>query len=76
MDGRGQPDIHRASFRIFECEQFDRFAAWAAGLDPDETAFMFFASAVPILHTTAGLVNTDEALADSAGRLVDDLRDI
>ena len=75
LDGRGQRDISRASFRILGREQFDRFAAWAEGLDGEETAFLFVVSAVPVLHTRAGLVNADEQwLIDQAG-LGDDLRD-
>ena len=75
LDGRGQRDIGRESFRILGREQFDRFAAWAEGLDAEETAFLFVVSAVPVLHTRAGLVNADERwLIDQAG-LGDDLRD-
>ncbi|MDE0627128.1 MAG: alkaline phosphatase D family protein [Bryobacterales bacterium] len=47
----------------------------AEGLDAEETAFLFVVSAVPVLHTRAGLVNADERwLIDQAG-LGDDLRD-
>ena len=75
LDGRGQRDIGRESFRILGQEQFDRFAEWAAGLDPEETPFAFVVSAVPVLHTRAGLVNADEQwLIDRLG-LGDDLRD-
>ena len=75
LDGRGQRDIGRASFRILGREQFDRFARWAEALDAEETAFLFVVSAVPVLHTRAGLVNADERwLIDQAG-LGDDLRD-
>ena len=75
LDGRGQRDIGRESFRILGREQFDRFAAWIEGLDPEETAFLFVVSAVPVLHTRAGLVNADERwVIDQAG-LGDDLRD-
>ena len=75
LDGRGRRDIGRASFRILGREQFDRFAAWAEGLDAEETAFLFVVSAVPVLHTRAGLVNADERwVIDQAG-LGDDLRD-
>ena len=75
LDGRGQRDIGRESFRILGRPQFDRFAEWAAGLDPEETRFLFVVSAVPVLHTRAGLVNADEQwLIDQAG-LGDDLRD-
>ena len=75
LDGRGQRDISRESFRILGRDQFDRFADWTQGLDPEETAFLFVVSAVPVLHTRAGLVNADERwLIDQAG-LGDDLRD-
>ena len=75
LDGRGQRDIHRESFRILGREQFDRFAGWAAELDPDETAFLFVVSAVPVLHTRAGLVNADERWLIQQAGLADDLRD-
>ena len=75
LDGRGQRDINRERFRILGRRQFDRLADWAAGLDPEETAFLFVVSAVPVLHTRAGLVNADEQwLIEQAG-LGDDLRD-
>ena len=71
LDGRGQRDISRGSYRILGREQFDRFAAWAGALDPAETPFMFVVSAVPVLHTRASVVAADEYL----GGLGDDLRD-
>ena len=75
LDGRGQRDVNRESFRILGREQFDRFDGWAGGLDPGETAFLFVVSAVPVLHTRAGLVSADERwLMEHAG-LDDDLRD-
>ena len=75
LDGRGQRDVNRESFRILGREQFDRFEGWVTELDPEETAFLFVVSAVPILHTRAGLVNADERwLMEHAG-LDDDLRD-
>lgn len=75
LDGRGRRDIGRESFRILGRAQFERFAEWASGLDPAETPFLFVVSAVPVLHTRAGLVNADEQwLIDQAG-LGDDLRD-
>ena len=75
LDGRGQRDIQRDSFRILGREQFDRFAAWAAGLDPEDTGFLFVVSAVPVLHTRAGLVNADERWLIQQVGLGDDLRD-
>ena len=75
LDGRGQRDVNRESFRILGREQFDRFDGWAGRLDPGETAFLFVVSAVPILHTRAGLVSADDRwLIEQAG-LDDDLRD-
>ena len=75
LDGRGQRDVNRESFRILGREQFDRFENWVAELDPEEGAFLFVVSAVPVLHTRAGLVNADESwLIENAG-LDDDLRD-
>ena len=75
LDGRAQRAISRDSFRILGREQFDRLAAWAEALDPEETAFLFVVSAVPVVHTRAGLVNADECwVIDQAG-LGDDLRD-
>ena len=75
LDGRGQRDISRESYRILGQTQFERFRAWAEGLDAEATPFMFVVSAVPVLHTRAGLVNADEQwLMDRAG-LGDDLRD-
>ena len=75
LDGRGQRDIGRESFRILGRAQFDRFADWAAGLDSEETPFLFVVSAVPVLHTRAGLVNADEQWLISQAGLGDDLRD-
>ena len=71
LDGRGHRDIGRDGYRILGRDQFERFAAWADGLDPDETPFVFVVSAVPVLHTRAALVGADEQL----GSLGDDLRD-
>ncbi len=71
LDGRGQRDITRTSYRILGREQFERFAAWAAALDPARTPFAFVVSAVPVLHTRASVVGLDEHL----GGLGDDLRD-
>ena len=71
LDGRGQRDIERESYRILGREQFERFADWAGSLDPEETPFAFVVSAVPVLHTRAALVQADEYL----GGLGDDLRD-
>ena len=71
LDGRGQRDIERESYRILGREQFERFADWATSLDSAETPFAFVVSAVPVLHTRAALVQADEHL----GGLGDDLRD-
>lgn len=71
LDGRGHRDIGRDGYRILGRDQFERFAAWADGLDPDETPFVVVVSAVPVLHTRAALVGADEQL----GSLGDDLRD-
>ncbi len=71
LDGRGHRDIGRDEYRILGREQFERFAAWAERVNPDETTLMFVVSAVPVLHTRAALVGADERL----GSLGDDLRD-
>lgn len=71
LDGRGQRDIGRESYRILGRGQFERFADWVNGLTPEETPFMFVVSAVPVLHTRATLVQADDLL----GSLGDDLRD-
>ena len=71
LDGRGRRDIGRESYRILGLEQFERFAEWAGGLTPEDTPFLFVVSAVPVLHTRAALVQSDERL----GGLGDDLRD-
>ena len=75
LDGRGQRDIDRDSFRILGRQQFERFAAWAAALNPEDTGFLFVVSAVPLLHTRAGLVNADERWVIQQAGLGDDLRD-
>ncbi|MCZ0954779.1 MAG: alkaline phosphatase D family protein, partial [Rhodospirillaceae bacterium] len=62
LDGRGQRDIERDSYRILGREQFDRFAEWAGALRPEETPFAFVVSAVPVLHTGTSLVHADEPL--------------
>ena len=71
LDGRGQRDIGRDSYRILGREQFERFAAWAKALTVEETPFAFVVSAVPVVHTRAAIVQADEHL----GSLGDDLRD-
>ena len=71
LDGRGQRDIAREDFRILGREQFGRLKEWADALTQDQTNFLFVVSAVPVLHTRAGLVKFDEL----AGGLGDDLRD-
>ena len=71
LDGRGQRDIARDSYRILGREQFDRFAGWVAALAPEETPFLFVVSAVPVLHTRSVVVSADEFV----GGLGDDLRD-
>ena len=63
LDGRGQRDIGTGSFHILGREQFERFATWTAALDPEKTAFLFVVSAVPVLHTRAGLENADRSYA-------------
>ncbi len=73
LDGRGQRDIERESYRILGRGQFERFKAWAGALTPEDTPFAFVVSAVPVLHTRAALVQADESL-DRLG-LGDDLRD-
>jgi len=71
LDGRGQRDLSREDFRILGREQFERFAAWLRVQNPTETPVVFVVSAVPVLHTRAALVASDELL----GGLGDDLRD-
>lgn len=71
LDGRGYRNVERDSYRILGREQFERFAAWAAGLDPAEAPFAFVVSAVPVLHTRTAVVRLDDHL----GGLGDDLRD-
>ncbi len=73
LDGRGYRDIERKSYRILGREQFDRFAASVNALTPGETPFLFVVSAVPVLHTRAGLVQAADKLTSLA--LDDDLRD-
>ena len=75
LDGRGHRNVERESYRILGREQFDRFAAWAAGLDPEETPFLFVVSAVPVLHARAALVGADQTVVMRAAGLGDDLRD-
>lgn len=75
LDGRGHRDVERSSFRILGRPQYERFAAWAASLDPEETPFAFVASAVPVVHTRAALVNADGLAPIRAAGLDDDLRD-
>ena len=73
LDGRGQRDVERDSYRILGREQFSRFAAWVESLNRDETPFLFVVSAVPVLHTRAAVKQAEKLLA-LAG-LDDDLRD-
>ena len=75
LDGRGQRNIEREGYRILGREQFDRFAAWARALDPEETPFLFVVSAVPVLHARSALVGSDERLPLREAGLGDDLRD-
>lgn len=71
LDGRGQRDIARKSYRILGRAQFQRFSGWAKRLTPAETPFLFVVSAVPILHTQTAVVQADKM----TGSLGDDLRD-
>lgn len=71
LDGRGHRDLSRSEYRILGRNQFDRFTAWLNTQSPTETPFLFVVSAVPVLHTRAALVASDELL----GSLGDDLRD-
>lgn len=71
LDGRGQRDIARESYRILGQAQFERFASWLRQQQPDDTPFVFVVSAVPLVHTRAAIVASDELL----GSLGDDLRD-
>ena len=73
LDGRGQRDITRGDFRILGREQFDRFADWVRALEPEDTPFLFVVSAVPVMHTSARLVERDALLERM--HLGDDLRD-
>ena len=75
LDGRGHRNVERGSYRILGREQFNRFADSAAGLDPEETPFLFVVSAVPVLHARAALVGADRTAVMRAAGLGDDLRD-
>ncbi|MYE13715.1 MAG: alkaline phosphatase family protein [Gammaproteobacteria bacterium] len=75
LDGRGQRNIERDSYRILGREQFDRFAGWVADLDPDDTPFVFVVSAVPVLHARSALVGADQRMLLREVGLGDDLRD-
>ncbi|MDE3260145.1 MAG: alkaline phosphatase D family protein [Gemmatimonadota bacterium] len=75
LDGRGQRNIERQSHRTLGADQFRRFEAWADGLDPAETPFMFVVSAVPVLHAKSALVAADLSFPFRQAGLGDDLRD-
>ncbi len=75
LDGRGHRNIERESYRTLGEAQFRRFEAWAEGLDPEETPFMFVVSAVPVLHAKAALVSSDLRFPLRQAGLGDDLRD-
>ncbi len=74
QDGRGHRDINRRSPRILGLQQWQRFEAWLAALDPSETPFVFVTSAVPLLHLKSSLVNATGVFPDIAD-MEDDLRD-
>ena len=74
LDGRGQRDIERPSFRVLGKDQFKRLASWAHELTPEESKFAFIVSAIPLLHfrapltkqeRLAGIVDLDDDLRDS-----------
>lgn len=75
LDGRGRRDVNREGFRVLGRAQFQRFKNWIEKLDPEKTKFLFVVSAVPVLHTRAGLVNADENWLTEHAGLDDDLRD-
>ena len=75
LDGRGNRNIERDTNRILGSPQLERLEEWAAGLDPDETPFVFVTSAVPLLHARAALVGADSRRIVEALDLGDDLRD-
>lgn len=77
LDGRGQRDVSRDSYRILGREQFDRFAGWVAALKPEETPFLRLGAAddgltdggsvrLPAIHSG----NARVRLASRAGLLV------
>lgn len=75
LDGRGQRDFNRRSYKILGKEQFERFSDWLDELDPVETPFVFVASAVPMIHLSHLVVDSGEGvIADMLG-VTDDLRD-
>lgn len=75
LDGRGYRDVNRDAYRILGREQLDEFIAWLDNLDQARTRYVFVVSAVPLVHLSAALVNSDlKALVKKMG-LSDDLRD-
>ncbi len=71
LDGRGQRNINRSSYKILGEEQFERFVKWLDKLQPDETKYLFVISAVPLLHLSA----LGAKLGSLKKNLQDDLRD-
>lgn len=74
LDGRGNRDVNRASYRVLGKKQLDRFRAWLESLEPESTPFVFIISAIPLMHLSSAMVNADNAVVDGAN-LEDDLRD-
>ena len=75
LDGRGQRDFNRRSYKVLGKEQFQRFSDWLEGLDLDTTPFVFVASAVPMVHLSHVLVDQGEGIIADAVNITDDLRD-
>ena len=74
LDGRSYRDVNQKSHRILGKQQLARFGAWLKALDPTTTPFVFIVSAVPLMHLSSNMVNTDNFAVDLAD-LEDDLRD-
>lgn len=75
LDGRGQRDVNRESYRILGQEQMGRFKAWLESAESRSKSFLFVVSAVPVLHLRPALVNADRSAMAKMMGLGDDLRD-
>ncbi len=75
LDGRGQRDFNRATYKILGKPQLDRLTRWLDELSLEQTPYVFITSAVPMVHLSHVLLDQAESGVADFGDFTDDLRD-